>query len=305
MPSVLVLIATYNGLRFLPQQLESIHGQSIGPIDLLISDDGSQDGTSTYLAAYRARWTRGRAVLTKGPGQLNPAANFRHLILGAYPEADFVAYSDQDDVWFPEKLEIATGHLAGAEGPALFCSRTALIDVDGKEIGMSALQARPPAFRNALVQSIAGGNTMVMNSAALRLMQEACRRTSFASHDWWTYQVVAGAGGKVIYSSNPTVFYRQHDENAVGANLGWRARFVRLKSLAKGRYRGWNDQNLAALDLCEDLLTPASRAAKEHFKRARRGPLWRRISSLIRSGVYRQGIGAHAMLFVAAAMRWL
>ena len=83
---------------------------------------------------------------------------------------------------------------------------------------MSPLFRRPPSFRNALVQSLAGGNTMVLNRPARDLVALASRRARFVSHDWWAYLLVTGAGGAVHYSAKPLVRYRQHAHNLVGAN---------------------------------------------------------------------------------------
>ena len=102
--------------------------------------------------------------------------------------------------------------------PLLFCSRTLTITESGTPVGMSPLFRRTPSFRNALVQSLAGGNTMVLNRAARDIVALASRRARFVSHDWWAYLLVTGAGGVVHYSAKPLVRYRQHAQNLVGAN---------------------------------------------------------------------------------------
>src|SRR5690606_17695974 len=121
-----------------------------------------------------------------------------------------------------------------SDGPALYCTRTRTVSEEGSTVGLSPLFAKPPGFRNALVQSIAGANTMVMNRSAWRLVREASRRTSFISHDWWCYLIVAGAGGVVRYSPVARIGYRQHAKNLVGENNSWRARMSRLSHLMKG-----------------------------------------------------------------------
>ena len=94
--------------------------------------------------------------------------------------------------------------------PALFCSRTRIITAEGEPAGFSPLFSKKPSFRNAIVQSIAGGNTMVMNRAARDIMLEASRRTGFVSHDWWCYLILTGVGGIVHYSPTAKIGYRQH-----------------------------------------------------------------------------------------------
>jgi hypothetical protein len=135
---------------------------------------------------------------------------------------------------------------AETQEPILYCSRTGLIDEMGTDIGLSVDFRKPPQFRNALVQNIAGGNTMVMNRAAFVLVKEAASRTSFVSHDWWTYMIVTGAGGAILYSCQSDTLYRQHAGNSVGSNQGIAARLRRLILLFQGRYRRWNDRNVSA-----------------------------------------------------------
>ncbi|TGR60375.1 glycosyltransferase family 2 protein, partial [bacterium M00.F.Ca.ET.194.01.1.1] len=96
------------------------------------------------------------------------AANFRSMILDPRIDADCYAFSDQDDVWEPDRLESAIRWMEGEDidMPLLFCSRTATISQTGIPAGYSPLFRRPPSFRNALVQSIAGGNTMLFNRKA-------------------------------------------------------------------------------------------------------------------------------------------
>lgn len=285
---VTVLMATCNGERFLAEQLDSLEAQTWGRIDLVVSDDGSRDRTAQEVETFSGRWTKGRLEVAEGPcGGF--AANFRSLIVNSPVHGEYVAFCDQDDIWRPAKLERAIEWLAAqpADTPALYCGRTQTLSADGNT-AMSPLFPRAPAFTNALVQSIAGANTMVMNRKAFELVREAARRTHFVSHDWWSYLIVAGAGGTVRYCAEPDVLYRQHEHNLVGANNTWRARMSRLKFLLSGRFGTWSAANLTALDQCRDLLTPQALACMDAYRQARRGPLFSRLSNLKKSGVYRQ-----------------
>jgi glycosyltransferase involved in cell wall biosynthesis len=293
-------MATFNGGRFIADQLASIADQSVAELDLLVSDDGSTDDTMARLERARTPWRKGRFDIIAGPRSGNHADNFRHLFLSLADEP-IVALSDQDDVWLPRKLENAIAVLASVPAgvPAVYCSRTALIDMHGASIGQSPYFPRGPAFGNALVQSLAGGNTMVLNPAAVRLVRESFRHTRVPAHDWWIYMIVTGAGGRMIYSPTPDTHYRQHDDNAVGNGSGWRARLVRLHKLLQGRFRDWNDANVAALLSCRSMLRPEARATLENFMRIRAAG-WRSPFLLWRSHIYRQTTGGHAMLYVAA-----
>lgn len=297
-----VLLATFNGAKYLDEQLHSLARQEVeADLDVVASDDGSTDATLALLEAWRRRWTRGRFIVLDGP-QRGFTENFRALMRHPAETADYVAFCDQDDVWRPDKLSAAVTVLTDADGPGLYCGRTERVDASLRPLGYSPLFRRPPHFRNALVQSIAGGNTMVMNKAAFALVAESALRTSFVSHDWWCYLLVSGAGGMVHYDARPRVAYRQHGGNVVGDNVGWRARWRRLRMSLAGRFAEWNAVNLAALDACEDLLTNEARQAKKLFAMARRaGPL-RSPALLLKSGIYRQSLAGNVSLALAALL---
>ena len=303
MSSALVMMATYNGIRFLEGQIRSIEEQQFDKIDLLISDDGSSDGTLGYLADLKQRWRKGKVRLLSGPGE-GFAENYRHLILNSPAGQGIYAFADQDDEWMPEKLTEAAAWLQSQEPgiPALYCARTQTVDEGGRLSGMSPLFTRPPSFRNAIVQSIAGANTMVFNQAARDLLAESCKRTHFVSHDWWAYLLVSGAGGRVFYSPVPRVHYRQHSSNLVGANTSWRARMARLVLMAGGRFAKWNDMNLKALASCSDLLCDDARDVVLEFRRIRDGRFLDRLSRLRSSGIHRQTALGQMSLYVACML---
>jgi len=297
-PRIAVLMGTKDGAAFIDEQLQSLAAQSQPFIDLWISDDGSDDGTLPIIEAWKPRWSKGRMTLVEGPRQ-GFAANFRSMILDPRIDADCYAFCDQDDVWEPDRLESAVRWMQAFDAgiPLMFCSRTATMTETGSLVGHSPLFGRPPSFRNALVQSIAGGNTILLNRAARDLLAKACARTSFVSHDWWAYLVVSG--GVVRYDPRPLVRYRQHAANLVGANVSWRARISRLGRLIKGQFAGWTDLNLAGLAVNRDLLTQDAITSLDLFARGRQGNLFQRLAALRQSGVYRQTFAGTLGLYLA------
>lgn len=302
-PRVAVLMAVRDGELYLAQQLATLARQRSVRVDLWISDDGSCDASADIIRRTAKTWNTGRVNLLDGPRR-GFAENFRSLMTRAEIEADFYAFCDQDDVWDEDKLAHAVDWLnTQTPGrPALYCSRTRIISADGETIDHSPLFPRAPSFRNAIVQSIAGGNTMVMNRAARNLLMEASRRTGFVSHDWWCYLIVSGAGGSVYYCPDPRIGYRQHDDNLVGQNNTWLARMSRLGFLIRGRFQDWNDMNLAGLDACADLLTGDARQVLAHFCDSRRRKLPGRLVSLWRSGAYRQTAIGELGLYIACVI---
>ena len=300
-PKVAILLCTYHGQHYLAEQLDSFAAQTHSNWEVWASDDGSEDDTHAILEAYQQKWPAGCLSIHFGPAE-GFAANFLSLTCKASIEADYYAYSDQDDVWEADKLERAVRWLESIPPniPALYCGRTRLVDADNNEIGLSPLFSKPPSFANALMQNIGGGNTMVFNNAARALLREAGEDTPVITHDWWAYMVVAGCGGKVLYDSHPSLRYRQHDGNLVGVNATWAARFKRIRMLWEGRFRNWNNSNIGALRKLQHKLTPENRETLERFAKARQMSLIPRLIRLKRSGIYRQTLFDNLGLIAAA-----
>jgi glycosyltransferase involved in cell wall biosynthesis len=303
MPKVTILLALRNGARYLRDQLESFAAQEGVDWRLVVADDGSTDSGPRIVAEFAASHAGTQIAMHPGP-RAGLAANFLHLLNLAGPDVPHAALSDQDDVWLPEKLARATAQLGEcAPGrPAIFCSRTVICDADLAPLGLSPRFTRPPSFRNALIQNIAGGNTMVLNRAALDLAQAASAEAGqVVVHDWWLYQLVTGAGGTVIYDDAPTLLYRQHGGNQIGANTSFQARLRRARMVAGGILRRWNDTNIAALRASAHRLTPENRALLEGFAESRSARLPRRMRNLSWLGLYRQTRGGNASYWCAAA----
>lgn len=302
---VAILLAHYNGNAHLGEQLASLAAQTHRDWSLILSDDGSSDGWMATATDFAHAHPTHRVSRIDGPRQ-GSAQNFLRLLVYAGPTVPYAAFCDQDDVWLPWKLETALAALAQVEPsrPALYCARTMVCDLNLLPLHPSPLFRQPPVFRNALVQSIAGGNTMVFNRAALDLLQDTAQHAKgVAAHDWWAYQIVSGAGGKVIYDTKPSVLYRQHGLNQVGANSCWRARLKRVRQLLQGRFRTWNATNIAALYRVRHWLTPDAREVLLWFQDVQNGPLHRRVFAMNRASLYRQSWQGQVALWAATLLR--
>ena len=298
---VAILLCTLHGQHYLEEQLQSVSRQTFSDWEVFASDDGSEDDTRALLLHYQAMWPHGKLTIHSGPAE-GFAANFLSLICNAGIKADYYAFADQDDVWEPNKLERAVAWLntVPKDVPALYGSRTLLVDANNQVLGLSPLFCKPPCFANALMQNIAGGNTMVFNNAARSLLQGAGDKIDVVVHDWWLYLVVSGCGGRVFYDAHPTVRYRQHDQNAVGLDTGWRARVRRIQLSFNGRFIGWTNRNIAALDRITTTLTPENQRKLELLKTARRCWLLPRLWVFWRAGIHRQSTLSNIGLFLAA-----
>ena len=243
---VCILMGLYNGAADLSAQLQSYADQTHQAWDLVVSDDGSADAGPDMVKAFAGRVAPAgnRVDLVAGPGR-GSVANFLSLIAQAPSSVKWLALSDQDDVWLPDRLARGIACLSALPPgePALFCSGTWITDASLGNRRPSARFDRPPGFRNALVQNIASGNTILLNRAAAGLAREAAPAATeipgLPAHDWWLYQLVTGAGGSVIRDAEPTLLYRQHGRNLLVIQRRTMPRHHRVSSMlfAINRYR--------------------------------------------------------------------
>lgn len=300
---VAILMCTKDGAAFLAEQLQTIADQTYSDWSLIVSDDGSADTTRNILERFAA--DRAQPVIVRDGPRQGVCANFLSLATDPAIDADYFAFSDQDDIWYGNKIERALAWLLTVphDVPAVYCSRTELISEDGRSYGLSPLFTRPIAFRNAIIQSLGGGNTMAFNKAAKCLL-ETTGRLDVVLHDWWMYQLVSAVGGAIHYDPEPTLKYRQHHGNLIGSNRGWRARFVRIRMMLKGRFSEWNRKNIAALQrVPAPLIKPENTLVLQLFAKARTASLLTRLYYLWQSGVYRQTALGNIGLVVAAVLK--
>lgn len=299
--NVAILLPARNGAAHLAEQLASIAAQEHQDWQLWVGDDGSTDATREIVRDFAG--TVAQPVhLLDGPCRgvaANALSLLRHEDL---PEAAMVAFCDQDDVWYPHHLSRAMERLAPGTGAALYCSRTDVGPCPGSVLGQSPLWRCPPGFSNALIQSIAGANTMVLNPAAARLAREAASGPLPAFHDWWLYAVMAGAGAQIVFDPQPSLLYRQHGDNQLGRNRGLAARYARLGTIWRGEYHHWVTRNTRALMYARDLLTPQNRKILQDFVALRRRRGVRVLSGWHRLGLHRQSKVETLLMAGAAAL---
>ena len=297
---VAILLATYNGSDYLSEQLDSIQAQMHLNWFVIASDDGSSDQTLNILKAYQQRWPQGKLTIRQGP-EKGFCQNFLSMACDSNIEADFFAFCDQDDVWLPMKLTVALQQINKHQEDYsyVYSGRTIYVDEQLKEIGRSPLFSFPRTFRNALIQSIAGGNTMVFNLKAKKIL-EITGQVDHPSHDWWLYQLITGTGGIVYYDPVPMVLYRQHSTALIGSNSSFISRMKRFKMLFQGRFKKWSDQNISILLNIYPLLTHGSRESLMLFKDMRNAGLKGRCRLLEVAGLYRQTWQGTLSLYAAA-----
>jgi len=303
--TVHILLATYNGGRFLAEQLTSIARQTHTDWTLTVSDDGSTDDTLDIVAKFSEQVSQQVTVLT-GPCQGSSTRNFFHLIQHAQTKesSDLFSYCDQDDVWLEEKLSRAvTWHSNNIGNPVrLYCGRTQFVDEHLKPIGLSPGIQRPPSFGNALVQNIASGNTIVMSHSVVQALKQVDPEHS-VWHDWTTYLIATAIGGLVWFDDAPNLLYRQHARNVIGSNDGVLAQIRRLVPLFQGRFKKWTDDNMKAVQDLRKLTTVSAQALHRKFEELRNARFpWKRLKEWKKSSIRRQTKGSNLALALALAL---
>ena len=286
---VTILMGVRNGAAHLPAQLDSIAAQTHDNWQLICSDDGSSDDTRSIVQRF-ADDHPGRVTLRDGP-QVGFSANFMKMVADLPSDTDFVSFADQDDIWEPDKIARGLALLNDTNAvPTLYCVRCWYWYPTTDRRVASVMPTRPPGFRNALIENIATGNSILLNPAAARLARDAAARTvSVFAHDWWLYLLISGVGGQVVFDTGaPSLLYRQHDDNAIGGGQTASAQVQRKIKVLKGAFSDRIKSNLAAMETVYDLLTPENKSLLDAFAKARTAGLLTRISALRQIGPYRQ-----------------
>jgi glycosyltransferase involved in cell wall biosynthesis len=277
-----VLMATHNGSRHVAAQLASVLGQTYRPLTIRVRDDASTDDT---VAIVRAAGADAPVDVVEG-ARVGAAANFMALLASSAPAARWIAFCDQDDVWLPDKIARAVAALAPLDDrPALYGS--SMIHVNEGLRPLAGVPApREVGFRNALVQNVLPGCTMVLNRAARALCLDRPPRRA-PMHDWWLYLVVA-AFGTVVYDGEVTVLHRVHARNATLTRLWrhWPRRVAAHVALPPDRRRSAMIAEFLAL--FGDRLTAADRTTAEELLAAQRASWLARLRYACQPAVFRQ-----------------
>lgn len=216
--SVAVLMSTYNGEKYLREQIDSVLEQENVNINLIVRDDSSKDGTISILREYEKS---GKLKLLTG-GNLGVGNSFMELLYQS-PDADYYAFCDQDDIWLPNKMDVAIEKLEKLDTkvPGLYISNQILVNEEGKKM-KARYQTEPKhGLENVIFSNYIAGCTMVMNQNLRNILIQHKHRPSkefleLRIHDVWV-MLVANLTGRIIYDKNSYILYRQHENNVVGA----------------------------------------------------------------------------------------
>ena len=233
MKKVQVLLSSYNGERYIREQIDSILGQKNVIVELLVRDDGSSDGTRAILAEYQKNYENIHIVYAENVGVIKSF----FLLINQVKEAKYIAFADQDDVWLPDKLIRAVTLLEKEEKniPLVYCSAKQLVDENLNSIPAAITYKNVKTeFGNALVENMCTGCTCVINHELLELIQGRIPHFT-VMHDFWIY-LVGTCFGKVIYDEQSYILYRQHGGNELGVASSIRENYTRrVKNFRKHR----------------------------------------------------------------------
>lgn len=231
---ICVMLSSYNGEKYIKEQIDSILAQKIdGEMILLVRDDGSTDETKQILNEYKRKYNN---ISWYAGDNLKVAKSFWDLVHSA-PDADYYAFCDQDDVWYPDKLERAINALGKETIPLLYASNVVVVDQNLNSIGNMVNGEKYTDFPHSLIYSMAPGCTFVFNKEALNILRNFDRSAYIYIHDWLAHQLIAMTG-KVIYDSQPSMMYRQHGNNVIGApKKGIKKYIAKVKRFLFGEFK--------------------------------------------------------------------
>jgi len=265
---VAVLLAAYNGSRWIDEQIDTILLQRDVAVDLFISVDASED--DTLERCHRRAFLDCRVhVLPGSGGRGSAAANFFHLMDAVPFEGyDLIALSDQDDIWLPHKLHRAHAQLQ-ATGCEAYSSNVTAFWPGGRKLLLD--KAQPQVRYDHFFEAAGPGCTYVFTHSLAAYIKSRIREQKdalhdVALHDWYLYATVRASGHAWHIDSMPTLNYRQHVNNAVGANVGLRQFLNRYRLVRDG---WWYTQIrlIAELAGCPPVLG-------DQLHKGRRGLVW-------------------------------
>ena len=284
--SVNILLGAYNGQRFLREQLDSILAQTDQDWKLILSDDESTDASPDILAEYAEKYPNQCVFHRSGKRFGTPHGHYLHLLQN-FP-ADFMFLSDQDDYWFPEKISRVRKILEdaeqvyGREMPVLVFHDLIPTDEDLNPLADSfaeyqSLYTQDFDYRSILMRNVVTGNSLAVNQAAVELALLNADQEKILLIDWWLAAVTARFG-KIIYVPEALGFYRQHQQNQVGAKNVHSAEYYKNNisnlTAVKQALQGKKHQAKSFRETYEEMLTAEDIAFLKKFEQDRSGPVF-------------------------------
>lgn len=255
MEKAIVIMSTYNGERYVHEQIDSILNQEGVEVSLVVRDDGSADNTQAILKEYSSAHSNVKPMFQHNVGCKK--SFYLAAKTAAAQDGDYFAFSDQDDFWMPDKLATAIGYIKIEEEknpsiPFLYFCAPDIVDKDLNPLGKAWNNSHLLTFEEALIAQPCAGCTMVFNRKALELFLIG-NPDRMSMHDSWMYKTVLACSGRIIEDAAPHIKYRQHGNNVIGTgsfSSRWQRRFSNFTS--NSCYR--SGQAKAILDTYKDVM---------------------------------------------------
>ncbi len=212
-----ILLSTYNGERFLADQIRSIQEQTFSDWTLLIRDDGSTDQTRQIIEEFVREDERIRFINPDDMTNVGVVKSFHALV--KYEQADFYFFSDQDDVWLPEKMQMCLDEadLYPSQEPLMVYTDLTIVNQDLEVLAESMIRSQSHHANTELVQELTEntvtGGVAMFNYALAHMWKDS---DQIVMHDWYL-ALLATALGKLVYIDSPGELYRQHGNNVLGS----------------------------------------------------------------------------------------
>lgn len=219
---IAILMATYNGEKYICQQIDSILSQTCKDWELYIHDDGSTDNTIAAVESYVEKYPDKIHLID---GKSTGGAKYNFFYLFGQVEAPYYMTCDQDDVWLDKKIELTYDKMLTIENkadvPCLVYTELRVVDSELNTIadtmsGYQSLDCHKRTINQFILQNSVTGCTMMINRALRDKMLHITDIDNTIMHDWWA-ALVAAQFGKTAFIDEPTILYRQHGDNSLGA----------------------------------------------------------------------------------------
>lgn len=295
--TIAILMATYNGARYLNEQLESIATQTYENWILIASDDGSTDDTLKILEAFSQKHPGKVEIIERTDAPHGALENFFSLMKGQVDTYSYYAFSDQDDFWLPDKLELSLEKVKELEAqdpntPCLVFTDAAVVDarldvLSSSFFAYTGVDPKRTRLTHLMVQNPISGAGILANNALLQIAVRVNSLDGIQMHDQWV-GLVGAAFGNIGAVEEPTYLYRQHAENAMGAIEMSLGGIIEKARRAKGSLSEKRGQIGRFIDVYSDALDSADLRLLSEFAE-RRGSKIARIQFCLRNDALMNG----------------
>jgi glycosyltransferase involved in cell wall biosynthesis len=304
-----VLMATYNGEKYVDDQIESIEAQSFKDFSILISDDGSSDSTLAHVEKMSEKY---RNITNVSSSNHIKGVRGNFLFLSNKTNAEYAFFCDQDDYWLPQKVELSLQKMKEMEQefgktiPLLVFTDMKVVDSslsvmhDSFEVS-SGIDPERIAFKYILTKSIGAGCSMLVNRVLLDMLKKTPGNQPMIMHDWWASLIAAGFGA-IGHVDTPTSLYRQHQGNLVGAKANSFAALPSLINSLTEKYEATYEQAVSFREVYGAQLDSERSCQLDAFIATGSGGVFSRLLSLFRSGAWKKGFKKVGQ--VVAVMRY-